>query len=306
MHSDNNGAITEEPDSADQLPEALLATDNTPQTQDEEDLVEARGIRREELADKMSDQNFEAIVRESLGLIERRFETMQQNREVTNYNLNPFLMLALSSAYNIFSPYEAAEYLQNTKMPHGDATSFGKFIEKNIFPNFGVSEPPEKLADPTLYSPIDAEITVEGKRYFTTWKSGPWTMNQSHAHEMSTKFPEIFNQTGVPIILGIFYGTTDQLNNKPALVARNTGSYFHTLVGSDLWEFVTGVKEAHLAALSAIREAQRRFAVNHGGKTFFEHMVQARLELAESFRNEFGLTGEGNDDMWELLFKRSF
>lgn len=283
-----------------------VSPDNTPQTRAEEQAVEAGVIRRSTLADEMPITQYEAIVTETLSFIERRFATMQANKTVQRFNLNPFLMLALSSAYNIFSPYEASEYLQNTKMPHGDATAFGRFIEDNIFPVFGVSTPPEKGHDPTTYSPIDAEITVEGQRYLTTWKSGPWTMNQAHANEMIRNFPAVYKETSADIILGIFYGTTQQLNNKPALVARNTGEYFHTLIGSDLWEFVTGVKDAHLVVLTAIREAQRRFALNHGGKTFFEHMIQARLELAESFRNEFELTGDGQDDMWELLFKRSF
>lgn len=57
--------------------------------------------------------------------------------------------------------------------------------------------------------------------------------------------------------------------------------------------------------LDAIREAQSRSAIDHGGKTFYEHMVEARLALAESFRREFKLTGE-NEDMWTQLFRRAF
>jgi hypothetical protein len=68
---------------------------------------------------------------------------------------------------------------------------------------------------------------------------------------------------------------------------------------------VTGVRNAHLGVFGAIREAQREFALAHGGKTFYEHLIEARLELSESFREAFDLVG-AEDDMWEQIFKGSF
>lgn len=284
-----------------------IIPDTTPQTPEQEEIVVDSVLRRTSLQTEMEPELYERIVTHSLALIERRFASMQALRDVANanVNLNPFLMLAMAPAYNIFSPFEAAEYLQWSKMPHGDATAFGKFVEGQIFPLFGVTSPQEKSADSALFSPVDAEITVDGIRYLATWKSGPWTMNQSHANEMSANFPTIHEQTGCPVILGIFYGTVERLNNKPALVRANTGDYFHVLVGKDLWEFVTGVKDAHLHVLKAIRDAQGRFAVAHGGKTFYEHMIESRLALSDSFRKAFELTGE-DDDMWEMIFRKSF
>lgn len=276
------------------------------QTPADELLVTQSALARQTLADEMPPLIYEAVVKESLSFIERRFASMQETRVVSEKNnLNPFLMLLMAPAYNVFSPFEVAEYLQNAKMPHGDATAFGKFVETNIFPLFDVTSPPEKAVDKDVFSPIDAEITVDGNRYLTSWKSGPWTMNQSHANEMLGRFPTIHTQTGCDIVLGIIYGTEKQLNNKPALVRRGTGDYVHVLVGAELWEFVTGVRDAHMKILDAIREAQGRFAIDHGGKTFYEHMIEARLALAESFRKEFELTGE-NEDMWAQLFERAF
>ncbi len=275
-------------------------------TPEQQELVIVSGLGRAALAEEMPAEKYEAVVTESLAFIERRFSSMQETRQVSEKNnLNPFLMLLMAPAYNVFSPFEVAEYLQNAKMPHGDATAFGKFIEDRVFPLFGVTTPPEKALTPGAFSPIDAEITVDGVRYLTSWKSGPWTMNQAHANEMRDQFPRVHDSTGCDIILGIIYGTEKQLNNKPALVRSGTGPYLHILVGAELWEFVTGVKHAHMKVLEAIREAQSRFAVAHGGKTFYEHMIEARLALAESFRNEFELTGE-NEDMWGQLFQRAF
>lgn len=270
-------------------------------------VVEQTKLVRQTLLPTMPPEQFEQVITVTYDLLEARFTKMLTITDVAgkDVNLNPFLMLAMAPAYNIFSPFEAAEYVQNAKMPHGDATAFGKFVEGKIFPIFSVAEPPEKSASAQVFSSIDGELTVDGTRYLASWKSGPWTMNQSHAHEMSLNFPLIHEQTKLPIILGIFYGTVARLNNKPAMVTRATGDYFHVLVGKDLWEFVTGVKDAHLEVLKAIRKAQTRFAIAHGGKTFHEHMIESRLKLAESFRQAFDLVGE-DDDMWELIFKKSF
>lgn len=262
-------------------------------------------LRRADLLDEMPQDLFDQVVEQTLGLIERRFETMRALVTVAQTNINPFLMLAMAPAYNIFSPLEASEYIQNSKLPHGDSTAFGKFVEDRIFPIFDVSPVDEKKTESTLYSAVDGGITVDGETFLATWKSGPWTMNQAHANEMSANFPKIHEATGKRLILGIFYGRESQLNNKPALVRRNTGEYFQVLVGAELWEFITGVRNAHMAVLRAIREAQRQFAVAHGGKTFNEHMIEARLQLSADFRQSFGLSG-GDEDMWEMLFKHSF
>jgi len=255
----------------------------------------------------LSKQRFETLVDETDQLLERRLQKVKQLVDVKSpdVNINPFLMLALAPAYNIFSPFEAGEYVQNAKLHHGDATAFGKFIEDKILPPFGVTTPSEKARSKSLYSPIDIEITVEGKRYLMSLKSGPWTINQSGANEMASSFPEIHKRSGADLIIGIVYGTRSRLNNKPKLVEDATGTYVHTLVGSEFWEFVTGVKDAHKEIFRAIRSAQARFAERHGGKTFFEQMIEARLKLASSFREEFDLEGE-EVEMWEQIFNDSF
>lgn len=263
--------------------------------------------RKEPLAVAFPEEWTEAITSEALDFIERRFDKMQSQTTVSDYQLNVFLLLMMAPAYNIHSPYDLAGHIQTGPMAHGDSTAFGRFVEEKVFPVFGVRKVPEK-SDPatkTLFSPVDAEMDVEGVTYYTTWKSGPWTMNQSHANEMIAQFPTIHERYGRDIILGIFYGRYDQLNNKPALVSRGTGSYFHTLVGSELWEFVTGVKHAHRHVLYAIREAQNLFANRHGGKTFFEHMLESRLVLTQSIRDEFGIEN-GDDELWKQIIDNGF
>lgn len=91
---------------------------------------------------------YESIVQMTQDLLERRFQKMQEITDVTSnqVNINPFLMLAMAPAYNVFSPFEVAEYIQDSKMPHGDATAFGRYVEDRIFPIFGVGRPLEDCA----------------------------------------------------------------------------------------------------------------------------------------------------------------
>lgn len=264
-------------------------------------------LARSQLEQEMPPAQYEAVKAETLDLLNRRLEKVQSMRSVLSkdVNINPFLMLAMAPAYNIYSPLEAASYAQMTKLPHGDATAFGRFVEDRIFPHFGVTDPPEKVQEKDLWSSIDKAIVVEGRRYLMTLKSGPWTMNQSHANEMVAAFPEVHRRFGADVVIGIYYGAPGRVNNKPKYVQDRTGDYVHVLVGQQLWEFVTGVKDAHLKVLDAIQDAQKDFALDHGGKTFAEHLIEAQLQLAESYRTEFGVV-ESGDAMWQQIFRNSF
>lgn len=106
-------------------------------------MTEPDGLARTVLLDEMPEQRFDEIVEETDQLLERRLKKVRAliDAESSDVNLNPFLMLALAPAYNIFSPYEAAEHLQNTKLHQGDATAFGKFIEAKSCPR---SESPSR------------------------------------------------------------------------------------------------------------------------------------------------------------------
>lgn len=264
-------------------------------------------LKRKHLKSKMPVEKFDEIVDETDKLLERRLKKVREliDAESSDVNVNPFLMLMLAPAYNIFSPFEAAEHVQNSKLHQGDATAFGKFVETKILPHFGAGDPFAKKRDASLYSPIDLETTVDGQRYLVSLKAGPRTMNKAHANEMVDKFPEIHRRTKAQIIIGIVYGKRERLNNKPAEVEKGTGDYTHTLVGRELWEFMTGVRNAHKEIFRAIKTAQARFSARHGGKTFYEQLIEARLALSGSIREAFDLEGE-ETEMWEKIFEGSF
>lgn len=244
---------------------------------------------------------------ETKALLDRRFESLAESfNTIEDTNFNPLLLLITAPVYNLFSPFEVAERLQLGKAFHGDDTAFGRFGEEKLLPLFGCVSPPEKTLMGAAWEPIDKEITVEGKRYLMSIKSGPWTMNQAHANAMVDKFPLIRQGSNCGILIGVMYGRYANLNNKPLVVERGLGApdWYDYLVGRDFWEFVSGVKDVHKHIFGAIREAQKIFAAEHHDETFHERLVGNRLKIAASLRREFNV--DEDQDFWETLFNNMF
>jgi len=273
------------------------------------DAVRPRRFVREDLAEALADDALTAIEEETYSFLQRRFQSLAINFDnISKTNFNPFLLLITAPVYNIFSPYEVAERLQLAKAYHGDDTAFGRLAEERFLNVLGARAPAEK-GDPAkkaLWSPIDLEAEIDGKRYLFSIKAGPWTMNQSHANEMIHRFPELRAQTGANIIIGITYGRYASLNNKPGLVDRELGhpEWFDFLAGKDLWEFVSGVRDVHHDLFQAIRRAQKRFADEHFEMTFHEHLKANALKISASLRAQFNVTSD--EDFWGTLFNAAF
>lgn len=270
-----------------------------------------RRFKRSTLAATLAPELKERIVQETYAFLKRRFETLAVDfDDISKTNFNPFLLLITAPVYNIFSPFEVAERLQLGKAFHGDDTAFGRLAEEKFLSIFGAEVPPLKRTGTSAqrqeWSPIDLQIQVEGNLYLLSVKAGPWTMNQSHANEMTARFPSLQATTGARLIVGITYGRYKNLNNKPYLVARNLGEplWYDYLVGKDLWEFVSGVKDVHKEIFAAIRLAQRKFADEHADETFSEKLVGNRLKIAASLRKAFNVRDD--EDFWSTMFNAAF
>lgn len=271
------------------------------------DALRPRRFKRTKLLDDLPKDKHDGFVQETLHFLNRRYATLAVNFDhIKKTNFNPFLLLTTAPVYNIYSPFEVAERLQLGKAFHGDDTAFGRMAEEKYLKLFGANQPPEKKGRAQAWTPIDLDITIEGKRYLLSVKSGPWTMNQEHANAMSDKFPAVHQETEANIVLGIVYGRYRNLNNKPGLVDARLGhpDWFDFLVGKDFWEFITGVKDVHVHIFKAIREAQRIFAAEHADETFYEKMVSNRLSIAASLRKQFNVIDD--EDFWSTLFHNMF
>lgn len=276
-----------------------------------EEALRPRRFSRAALLDDLDPIAAQAIEDETYAFLNRRFRTLAEDfDDIAKTNFNPFLLLITAPVYNIFSPYEVAERLQLAKAYHGDDTAFGRLAEEKFLKVFGARTPLEKnaidSAQKTRWSPIDLEATVDGQRYLISVKAGPWTMNQAHANEMIRHFTDLHAETGARIVIGITYGRYRSLNNKPDLVDRTIGrpDWFDFLVGKDLWEFVSGVRDVHHHMFQAIRRGQRRFAVEHEDMTFHEHLKANVLKISASLRAQFNVTSD--EDFWGTLFNAMF
>jgi hypothetical protein len=271
------------------------------------DAFRPRRFARQALLADLPPLVHEQFVAETRAFLERRYDTLAVKFDhISKTNFNPFLLLITAPVYNVYSPFEVAERLQLGKAFHGDDTAFGKMAEDRYLSILGATKPPEKAAAGAAWTPIDLDITIEGQRYLMSIKSGPWTMNQEHANAMIHRFPQIHEETGARIIIGITYGRYQNLNNKPALVDRELGhpEWFDFLVGRDFWEFVSGVSNVHKHIFLAIRQAQKAFGAAHFDETFHEKLVSNRLKIAASLRKQFSV--EDEEDFWETLFNNMF
>lgn len=86
--------------------------------------------RKEPLSERFPEEWTEAITSEALDFIERRFDKMQSQTTVSDYQLNVFLLLMMAPAYNIHSPYDLAGHIQTGPMAHGDSTAFGRLSRR--------------------------------------------------------------------------------------------------------------------------------------------------------------------------------
>jgi hypothetical protein len=165
-----------------------------------------RRFKRRRLKSGLDPAIHTQIVAETKALLDRRFQSLAEGfDQIEDTNFNPLLLLITSPVYNLFSPFEVAERLQLGKAFHGDDTAFGRFGEEKLLPLFGAKLPPEKQNKAT-WEPIDRELSVERHRYLMSIKSGPWTMNQSHANAMIEKLPAIHAETGARVLIGVMYG----------------------------------------------------------------------------------------------------
>jgi Type II restriction endonuclease EcoO109I len=275
------------------------------------EVLRPRRFARAELLDELSPAAAQAIEDETYAFLNRRFGTLAQDfNDISKTNFNPFLLLITAPVYNIFSPYEVAERLQLAKAYHGDDTAFGRLAEEKFLKVFGATTPAEKASGDveqrSRWSPIDLQTTIDGQRYLFSIKAGPWTMNQAHANEMIRHFADLQAETGARIVIGVTYGRYRSLNNKPGLVDRSLGrpDWFEFLVGKDLWEFVSGVRDVHHHMFKAIRRGQRRFAAEHEDMTFHEHLKANVLKISASLRGQFNVTSD--EDFWGTLFNAMF
>jgi hypothetical protein len=168
---------------------------------------------------------------------------------LVDYRTNPYVLMTSASVMNLRDPVRFADFLFNSKLYMALETSFGKSIEAAFVSQYPLdspnkwTDPPEKLAEfsaltalsreekakrrtESAWREIDKSCVVGNRRFLTSIKSGPNTINDSqvaamtravidnHAHwarQTKKTYPAVQN---LDIVIGLTYGTDRTTNNK--------------------------------------------------------------------------------------------
>lgn len=168
---------------------------------------------------------------------------------LADYRTNPYVLMTSASVMNLRDPVRFADFLFNSKLYMTLETSFGKSIEAAFVSQYPLgspnkwTDPPEKLAEfsaltnlsreekakrrtESAWREIDKSCVVGNRRYMTSIKSGPNTINDSQVAAMTRaiidnhgRWAEQTKKTyravkNLDIVIGLTYGTDRTTNNK--------------------------------------------------------------------------------------------
>lgn len=168
---------------------------------------------------------------------------------LADYRTNPYVLMTSASVMDLGEPAAFGAFLFNSKLYMALETSFGKQIEAAFVGQYPLVsqhkwiEAPEKIAEfaalnglsreekakkriDSIWREIDRSCVVGDRRYLTSIKSGPNTINDTQVSGMTlaimknyrewvaqTKatYPEVKE---LDVVLGLTYGTDCTTNNK--------------------------------------------------------------------------------------------
>lgn len=215
---------------------------------------------------------------------------------LAQYRTNPYVLITSASVMNLHKPETFGKFLFDSKLYMALETSFGKSVESTFVGAYPIvahtkwAEPPEKLTEfeglkglsneerarqriRSVWREVDRSCVVGKRRYITSIKSGPNTINDTKVQGMTdaiiNNYAEWLEATkstypGVSrldVVLGLTYGTDRTTNNKEnQVLAKLIGGGFeeedrakkpgvlvdkktHTVrvyrrIGKDFWSFI--------------------------------------------------------------------
>jgi hypothetical protein len=168
---------------------------------------------------------------------------------LADYRTNPYVLMTSATVMKLSDPSRFGDFLFNSKLYMALETSFGKQIEAAFVGQYPLkashkwTDAPEKVAEDaalkglnreqraqrrvnSVWREIDRSCVVGDRRFLTSIKSGPNTINDTQVQGMTSaiidnygtwmkdtkkSYPKV---TGLDIVLGLTYGTDCTTNNK--------------------------------------------------------------------------------------------
>lgn len=173
----------------------------------------------------------------------------EKRGSLADYRTNPYVLMTSASVMSLGDPAAFGSFLFNSKLYMALETSFGKSIEAAFVSEYPIGcankwiEAPEKRAESgalvgltreekavkrvdSVWREIDKSVVVGNRRYLTSIKSGPNTINDTQVQGMTSAIIDNYkgwvkdtkknypNVKEVDVVLGLTYGTDRTTNNK--------------------------------------------------------------------------------------------
>ena len=173
----------------------------------------------------------------------------ERRSELSHYRTNPYVLMTTASVMNLDDPAAFGTFLFNSKLYMALETSFGKSVEAAFVAPYPLNseskwmDAPEKIEESTaleglsreerarrrtasVWREIDKSCVVGNKRFITSIKSGPNTINDTQVQGMTraiidncetwleqsqATYPHV---DSLDVVLGLTYGTDRTTNNK--------------------------------------------------------------------------------------------
>lgn len=173
----------------------------------------------------------------------------ERRNGLSDYRTNPYVLMTSASVMKLKDPLLFGSFLFNSKLYMALETSFGKSIEAAFLELYPIAnsrkwnDPDEKVTEAnellglsreekarrrtnSVWREIDKACVAGNKRFFTSIKSGPNTINDTQVQAMTQAIidhhstwaassTERFSEVDeIDIVLGLTYGTPRTTNNK--------------------------------------------------------------------------------------------
>jgi hypothetical protein len=173
----------------------------------------------------------------------------EKRDDLSDYRTNPYVLMTSASVMKLDDPARFSDFLFNSKLYMALETSFGKQIEAAFVGQYPLratsrwTEAPEKIAEfsalaglnreerarrrvTSVWREIDRSCVVGNRRYLTSIKSGPNTINDTQVQGMTRAIVDNYRTwmsdtkrsypsvSYLDLVLGLTYGTDQTTNNK--------------------------------------------------------------------------------------------
>jgi hypothetical protein len=182
--------------------------------------------------------------------------------------VNPFLAPLICALHGLENARELANFVTAGHFYIGHGTGFGKLIDEKILPQaFGTAKLDKAyrqangLTDPA-FDDIDHIVTKDDGVYLLSQKASKWTIQLGQAMGLNRSFHSLLARRDrgeiefQKIIVGVFYGTDDELTDKYRVLRGITTGANHDVIdiskdvdvhaGRAFWAWLAGDSRARM------------------------------------------------------------